>query len=138
RLDPAAFQRCFGSWVGALTRAAVVPHVAIDGKSLCGSRDAARGKAALHLVSAWASHSRLTLGQVATAEKSNEITAIPQLLRLLELHGALVTVDAMGCQKDIAAQIRQQGGALRAGVEGQPPGPAGGRPPGGRGPRRAD
>jgi predicted transposase YbfD/YdcC len=110
RLDPAAFQRCFGSWVGALTQAAVVPHIAIDGKSLCGSRDAAHGKAALHLVSAWASHSRLTLGQVATEEKSNEITAIPRLLRLLELHGALVTVDALGCQKDIAAQIRTQGG----------------------------
>jgi predicted transposase YbfD/YdcC len=110
RLDPEAFQRCFASWVGALARAAAVPHVAIDGKALCGSRDAAHGKAALHLVSAWASHSRLTLGQVATAQKSNEITAIPQLLRLLELHGALVTIDAMGCQKDIAAQVRQQGG----------------------------
>jgi predicted transposase YbfD/YdcC len=110
RLDPAAFQRCFGGWVGALAHAGVVPHVAIDGKSLCGSADAAHGKAALHLVSAWASHSRLTLGQVATAEKSNEITAIPQLLRLLELRGALVTIDAMGCQKAIAAQVRDQGG----------------------------
>jgi predicted transposase YbfD/YdcC len=110
RLDPAAFQRCFGAWIAALGRAIPLPHIAIDGKSLCGSADGAHGKAALHLVSAWACHGRITLGQVATEEKSNEITAIPRLLQLLDLHGAIVTTDAMGCQKQIAAQVRAHGG----------------------------
>lgn len=109
RLDPAAFQRGFAAWIAALGGAAP-PHIAIDGKSLCGSRDNAHGKAALHLVSAWASHSRLTLAQVATDEKSNEITAIPRLLALLDLKGAVVTLDAMGCQKEIAARVRDGGG----------------------------
>jgi predicted transposase YbfD/YdcC len=110
RLDPAAFQRGFADWIAALSRDTPLVHIAIDGKSLCGSRDTAHGKAALHLVSAWASHNRLTLAQVATEEKSNEITAIPRLLRLLELRGAIVTLDALGCQKEIAAQIRRQEG----------------------------
>jgi predicted transposase YbfD/YdcC len=110
RLEPVAFQRCFGAWIAALGRAIPLLHVAIDGKALCGSADRAHGKAALHLVSAWACESRITLGQVATEEKSNEITAIPRLLELLDLHGALVSIDAMGCQKQIAAQIREQGG----------------------------
>jgi predicted transposase YbfD/YdcC len=110
RLDPAAFQRCFAGWIQALSRHTPLLHIAIDGKSLCGSRDAAHGKAALHLVSAWARHNRLTLAQVATEEKSNEITAIPRLLQILDLSGALVTLDAMGCQKEIAAQVRAQGG----------------------------
>src|SRR5262249_415134 len=80
----------------------------IDGKTLRGS---ARGPlGGLHLVSAWASAQQLSLGQVAVADKSNEITAIPQLLQLLELEGALVTLDAMGCQKDIAAKIRERSG----------------------------
>lgn len=110
RLEPQTFQRCFADWIEALSKGTELRHIAVDGKSLCGSRDAAHGKAALHLVSAWARHNRLTLAQVATEEKSNEITAIPRLLRLLDLKGALVTLDAMGAQKEIAAQIRQQGG----------------------------
>jgi predicted transposase YbfD/YdcC len=110
RLDPQAFQRCFADWIEALSKETELRHIAIDGKSLCGSRDATHGQAALHLVSAWARHNRLTLAQVATQEKSNEITAIPRLLQLLDVKGALVTLDAMGCQKEIAAQIRQQGG----------------------------
>jgi predicted transposase YbfD/YdcC len=107
RLDPTAFQRCFGAWIAALSRVTTLPHIVIDGKALCGSRDSAQGKTALHLVSAWARHNRLTLAQVATEEKSNEITAIPQLLQLLDLDGALVSIDAMGCQKEIAARIRE-------------------------------
>jgi predicted transposase YbfD/YdcC len=108
RLDPAAFQACFRDWMNALCDALGLKHIAIDGKTLCGSRS---GKLkALHLVSAWAVENQLSLGQVATDEKSNEITAIPQLLDLLPLKGALVTIDAMGCQKDIAAKIVAGGG----------------------------
>ena len=108
RIDPAAFQACFRDWVKSLCDALGLKHIAIDGKTLCGSRS---GKLkALHLVSAWAADNQLTLGQVATDEKSNEITAIPQLLELLSLKGALVTIDAMGCQKDIAAKIVDRGG----------------------------
>lgn len=107
RLDPLAFQRCFGQWIAALSLDAPLPHIAIDGKSLRGSADRTHGKTALHLVSAWASHNQLTLAQVTTEEKSNEITAIPRLLQILEYKGALVTIDAMGCQKEIAAEIRR-------------------------------
>jgi len=108
RLDPGAFQACFRDWMNALCDALGLKHIAIDGKTLCGSRS---GKLkALHLVSAWAVNNQLSLGQVATSEKSNEITAIPQLLELLSLKGALVTIDAMGCQKDIAAKIVAGGG----------------------------
>ena len=99
RLDPEAFQRCFAAWIGALSQATDLQHIAIDGKALRGSRQG--GKAALHLVSAWATHNHLTLGQVAVADKSNEITAIPRLLELLDVSGAIVTIDARGCQKDM-------------------------------------
>jgi predicted transposase YbfD/YdcC len=84
--------------------------VAIDGKTLRGSYNKRDGKAAIHMVSAWATENKLSLGQVVVDAKSNEITAIPELLRLLDISGALVTIDAMGCQKEIAAQIRQGGG----------------------------
>ena len=82
--------------------------VSIDGKALRRSFARKSGKAMLHLVTAWASENGLTLGQVACEEKSNEITAIPELLRLLNLKGCTVTIDAMGCQKEIAWQIREQ------------------------------
>lgn len=82
--------------------------MAIDGKTLRGSHERGQGKKALHLVSAWATESGPSLGQVAVEEKSNEITAIPQWLEILDLRGALVTIDAMGCQKDIAANIRER------------------------------
>src|SRR5262249_51117169 len=108
RLDPKAFQTCFRQWVEAISAALPIKHVAIDGKTLRGSGAAKLGP--LHLVSAWATAQRLTLGQVAVDDKSNAITAIPELLELLELHGAWVTIDAMGCQKDIARRIRQRGG----------------------------
>src|SRR6185312_14710107 len=91
RLDPQAFQRCFAGWVAALSRATDLRHVAIDGKALCGSLDRAHGQPPLHLVSAWAAENNLTLGQVAVAGKSNEITAIPRLLEILDLTGAIVT-----------------------------------------------
>jgi predicted transposase YbfD/YdcC len=107
RLDPLAFQRCFGTWIEALSQATDLKHIAIDGKALRDSLDRAHGQAALHLVSAWATQNHLALGQVATDAKSNEIAAIPRLLELLDLSGAIVTIDAMGCQKEIAQKIRE-------------------------------
>jgi predicted transposase YbfD/YdcC len=108
RLKPQAFQACFRAWVQAVSAALRIKHVAIDGKTLRGSRSAKLGP--LHLVSAWATAQHLSLGQVAVDAKSNEITAIPALLELLDLKGALVTIDAMGCQKAIARKIVDQGG----------------------------
>jgi predicted transposase YbfD/YdcC len=109
RLDPLAFQRCFGGWIAALSQATDLKHIAFDGKALRGSLDRAHGQGPLHLVSAWAAENHLTLGQVAVDDKSNEITAMPRLLEILDVSGAIITIDAMGCQKDIAAKIREQG-----------------------------
>jgi predicted transposase YbfD/YdcC len=109
-LDPAAFRRCFLSWMHAVVGASRGRLVAIDGKALRHSFDTAKGKSAIHLVSAWASANHLLLGQQAVQDKSNEITAIPELLQLLDLQGALVTIDALGCQKRIAADIVAAGG----------------------------
>jgi predicted transposase YbfD/YdcC len=108
RLAPRAFQACFRAWVQAVQQTLRIEHVAIDGKTLRGSGSAELGP--LHLVSAWATAQRLSLGQVAVDAKSNEITAIPALLELLDLQGALVTIDAMGCQKAIAQKIIDRGG----------------------------
>jgi predicted transposase YbfD/YdcC len=108
RIHPQAFQACFRAWVQAISTALKIKHVAIDGKTLCGSGSAKLGP--LHLVSAWATAQHLSLGQVAVDAKSNEITAIPALLDLLDLNGALVTIDAMGCQKAIACKIVERGG----------------------------
>ena len=105
RLDPKAFEACFRSWIEALAEEAVTGVVAIDGKSVRGSFDAASGKSQLHMVSAFSASSGLCLGQEATDAKSNEITAIPALLKTLALKGCIVTIDAMGCQKDIAKSI---------------------------------
>ena len=104
-LDAAEFQRCFLEWVQAVHVLTAGQVIAIDGKTLRRSHDKRRGKAALHMVSAWASTNRLVLGQVATDAKSNEITAIPELLRLLDLKGCIVTIDAAGTQTAIAEQI---------------------------------
>ena len=112
-LQPEAFQRCFRDWIASATvtdEAGPVRLVAIDGKTCRRSHDAAHGLGPLHIVSAWASESGVALGQVATEEKSNEITAIPLLLKQIELAKALVTIDAMGCQKDIARDIVAGGG----------------------------
>lgn len=109
RLDPDEFRRCFLAWVQAVVGEVGAQVVAIDGKTLRGSHDRRAGKHPLQMVSAWATESGLVLGQVATDAKSNEITAIPALLKLLALEGATVTIDAMGCQTAIAAQIVEQG-----------------------------
>jgi predicted transposase YbfD/YdcC len=109
-LDPAAFEACFMKWIADLAAASAGRLIAIDGKTLRRSLDAANGQAAIHLVSAWCETHRMVLGQVATDAKSNEITAIPTLLELLDVQGAVVTIDAGGCHKKIAAQIVEQGG----------------------------
>jgi predicted transposase YbfD/YdcC len=106
RLDPHQFQRCFAAWTAALCEATHGEIVAIDGKTLRRSFDRRSGTKALHLVSAWAVKNHVLLGQEAVEKKSNEITAIPRLLELLDITGAVVTIDAMGCQKEIARQIR--------------------------------
>jgi predicted transposase YbfD/YdcC len=107
-LKPEAFQRCFQAWIASaifLDDSSDKRIVAIDGKTCRRSHDAKHGLGALHIVSAWASEEGIALGQVATADKSNEITAIPQLLEQISLADALITIDAMGCQKDIVEQI---------------------------------
>ena len=104
RIDEKRFQQCFINWVTCL-RQALKGVVAIDGKTLRRSFDATGKKGAIHMVSAWCSEQNLVLGQVKVDEKSNEITAIPELLDLLQIHGAIVTIDAMGCQRDIARRI---------------------------------
>ena len=104
-LRPAEFERCLLSWITALHEITGGQIVAIDGKTLRRSFDAASGKAAIHMVSAWATANHISLGQMVTDAKSNEITAIPQLLELIEISGAMVTIDAMGCQTEIAQQI---------------------------------
>jgi predicted transposase YbfD/YdcC len=109
-LDPVAFQDCFLAWMQAVVQASRGKLIALDGKTLRHSFDTAEGKSALHLVSAWACDNHLLLGQHAVADKSNEITAFPELLKLLDLQGALVTIDAMGCQKTLTEQITRQGG----------------------------
>ena len=110
-LKPAAFQACFANWLQSLRTKATAatgvdqPILAVDGKTARRSHDRKNGLGALHSVSVWASEFGLSLGQVACAEKSNEITAIPELLRLVDIQGAIITIDAMGTQKAIAAQI---------------------------------
>ena len=104
-LKPAEFEKCLLSWITALQEISDGQIIAIDGKTLRRSFDNASGKAAIHMVSAWATANQISLGQVVTDEKSNEITAIPKLLEILELEGALITIDAMGCQTAIAEQI---------------------------------
>src|SRR4051794_11093567 len=105
-LDPAELLASIQAWLDALCTTVAGEVVAIDGKTLRGSFDTAAGQNPLHLVSAWACNARLTLGQVAVDARSNEVTAIPLLLKLLDLRGCIVTIDAMGCQKEIAAAIR--------------------------------
>jgi len=108
RLKPEELQECFLRWMQAVSEVTQGEVVAIDGKTLRRSFDRAVGKSAIHMVSAWASANRVVLGQQKVDEKSNEITAIPALLQLLELKGCIVTIDAMGCQKAIAQTIIKQ------------------------------
>jgi predicted transposase YbfD/YdcC len=115
-LDRRAFQQCCVQWFAAVGECLGLGHIAIDGKTLRGSgNDALRP---LHVVSAWATEANLTLGQIAVDKKSNEIKAIPKLLDLLDLRGALVTIDAMGCQKEIAQKIVDRGGDYLLAVKG--------------------
>lgn len=106
-LDAEQFQRCFVSWVAALT-GAPAEVIAIDGKTSRRSYQKTGAKAPIHMVSAFAARQRLVLGQVKVADKSNEIVAIPQLLDMMAIEGAVVTIDAMGCQRDIAQKIRDK------------------------------
>lgn len=108
RLNPEQFQACFLSWVRTLVQLSEGEVIAIDGKTLRQSYDPRDSKAAIHMVSAWATENRLVLGQQKVEAKSNEITAIPQLLKLLEIEGCIVTIDAMGTQKQIAKQIAER------------------------------
>jgi predicted transposase YbfD/YdcC len=108
KLKPSAFEQAFTSWTKALAGTLAGKLVAIDGKSVRGSSDRSAGKPMLHLVHAWLTDNQLLLGQFATDVKSNEITAIPELLALLDIRGAVVTIDAAGCQKNIASQIHTQ------------------------------
>jgi predicted transposase YbfD/YdcC len=108
-LKPSALQEGFVKWVQAVAETTLGRVVAIDGKTARRSFDKAAGMGPLHMVSAWASENRLILGQQACDNKSNEITAIPELIKNLEISGAIVTIDAMGCQKEIAATIREAG-----------------------------
>ncbi len=118
RIHAKQFQKCFISWVQSVAQSIPGEVIPIDGKTLRRSYDSDSNKAAIHMVSAWASENRLVLGQVKTSEKSNEITAIPELLNLLEIKGCIVTIDAMGCQKKIARQIAKQGGDYVLGLKG--------------------
>lgn len=110
RLDPQQMQQCFLSWIEAVSQLTAGEVIAIDGKTVRHSYDTSNGKGAIHMVSAWASTNRLVLGQQKVDDKSNEITAIPALLKVLSVAGCIVTIDAMGCQKEIASAIIEQGG----------------------------
>jgi predicted transposase YbfD/YdcC len=108
-LDPQKFERHFLEWVRRVAQVTKGQVIAVDGKVLRRSQDMAAGRQAIHMVSAWASENGLTLGQVSVGDKSNEITAVPELLQLLDLSGCIVTVDALNCQKATAKQIMAQG-----------------------------
>ena len=107
-IKPAEFEKCLLRWITALHEITDGQVIAIDGKTLRRSFDAASSKAAIHMVSAWATANHISLGQVVVDEKSNEITAIPKLLEILDISGCLVTIDAMGCQREIAQQVVDQ------------------------------
>ena len=109
-LSVSGFQECFLSWMEDVVKLSDGEIVAVDGKTHRRSHDRKRGVKALHMVSAWACRNGVVLGQVKTDEKSNEITAVPQLLAKLELKGCIVTLDAMGCQRAIARQVKEGGG----------------------------
>lgn len=119
-LDPEAFERCFQSWTSALA-GLLCGVVSLDGKALRRSFDAASGKAAIHMVSAWAGHNAMVFGQVAADEKSNEITALPRLLGMLDIKGLTITIDAAGCQKAITEQIVGKGGEYALAVKDNQP-----------------
>jgi len=120
-IKPGEFEKCLLSWITALHEISDGQVIAIDGKTLRRSFDAANSKAAIHMVSAWATANQISLGQVVVDAKSNEITAIPKLLEMLELSGAMVTIDAKGCQTEIARQIVDAGADYCLAVKGNQP-----------------
>jgi len=120
-IKPAEFEACLLSWITALHEVTDGQVIAVDGKTLRGSFDKASSKSAIHMVSAWATANSISLGQVVTDAKSNEITAIPKLLEMLVLEGALVTIDAMGCQTEIAQKIIDRGADYVLNVKGNQP-----------------
>ena len=125
RVDPVAFQSCFFHWLNGFlpedVRSDDPQVMAIDGKTLRHSFDTAKARRPLHIVCAWVAEHHISLGQVATEEKSNEITAIPELLDQIDISGTTITIDAMGCQKEIAARITHGGGNFVIGVKGNQP-----------------
>jgi predicted transposase YbfD/YdcC len=120
-IKPVEFEKCLLSWITALQEITHGQVIAIDGKTLRRSFDAASSKSAIHMVSAWATANQISLGQVVVDEKSNEITAIPKLLEMLEISGCLVTIDAMGCQTEIAQQIVAEDADYVLAVKGNQP-----------------
>jgi predicted transposase YbfD/YdcC len=110
QLEPEEFQQSFLNWLKSISNIMKGEVIAVDGKTLRHSYDSSSDKSAIHMVSAWASANRLVLGQVKVDEKSNQITALPNLLKVLSLSGCIVTIDAMGCQREIVKQIREGGG----------------------------
>lgn len=113
RIDPNEFEQCFRNWVKEIAQLLPTEVISIDGKTLKHSGSKGIGKKAIHLVNAWATEQRLVLGQTKVNDKSNEITAIPELIKVLELSGCLVTIDAMGTQTEIAQLIQERGADCR-------------------------
>ena len=118
RMDPIAFRTCFMQWTSAVCGSTDGALVSIDGKTLRRSHDHRNGKKAIHVISAWSSSNQVVLAQMKVDDKSNEITAIPELLALLDLKGAAVSIDAMGCQTEIAEGILDRGGEYLLGAKG--------------------
>lgn len=121
QINPKIFMKCFMEWTQIIAEIVKGGIIAIDGKTMCGSSDPITGKKALHIVSAWFSETGMVLGQVKTTEKSNEITAIPELLDILDITGCIVTIDAMGTQKDIAEKIIKNKGDYILALKGNHP-----------------
>jgi predicted transposase YbfD/YdcC len=121
KIDPEVFEECFIAWAASISTLFPGEVIPIDGKTLRRSHDHRNGQSAIHVVSAWSTRNSLVLGQVKTEEKSNEIIAIPELLKLLSIDGSLVTIDAMGCQKKIAESILAQGADYLLAVKGNQP-----------------
>ena len=121
RLKPKQLQQCFLSWIEAVTQITKGQVIAIDGKSIRSALERGQSRGAIHMVSAWATKNRLVLGQTKVSGKSNEITAIPELLKILTIEGNLVSIDAMGCQKEIAQTIIEQEGDYVLALKGNHP-----------------
>jgi Transposase DDE domain len=107
-LEPKEFEKCFSSWLKSLTIDLKKEIIALDGKTVRGSGNKRQKEPAIHLVSAWAAKTRIMLAQIKTEDKSNEITAIPKLLDMLDVKGSIITIDAMGCQTEIAKKIKKK------------------------------